>query len=134
MHWQDLQRIPGSGNTNTDSKYSATDLSPYPGLSYYRLQQTDFDGRSSFSMIRPVDFSASDSLTLYPNPTTSYINITGISKLVVSVYSSNGQIVRLPIQVNGNTVQLDLSALSAGIYYVHILQAGSMTTKIVVKE
>ncbi len=134
VHWQDLQQIPGSGNTNTDSKYSATDLSPYPGLSYYRLQQTDFDGRSSFSMIRPVDFNATSSLTVYPNPTTSYINITGISKLLVSVYNSNGQIVSVPIRINGNTVLLDLSAVSAGIYYVHILQAGSLTTRIVVKE
>jgi hypothetical protein len=85
-------------------------------------------------LFQPVDFNATDSLTVYPNPTTSYINITGASKLLVSVYDSNGQIVRVPIRVNGNSALLDLSAVSAGIYYIHILQAGSLATKIFVKE
>ncbi len=40
-----IATIPGAGNNTGDKKYSYTDLNPLPDLSFYRLLQTDIDGK-----------------------------------------------------------------------------------------
>lgn len=52
--WFDMERIDGNGSSG--ESYSANDKQPYAGTSYYRLVQTDFDGRKTYSAIRPVLF------------------------------------------------------------------------------
>ena len=133
-HWQDLQRIPGSGNTGTDSRYSAIDPNPLTGISYYRLDQTDLDGKQSFSMIRKVSFQTTTSVNVYPNPATNIAYVSGTGKLQVSLYSSGGQFVNVPLQINGNTVSLNIAGLPAGIYYIHIQEAGGSSIRVLVKE
>ncbi|MBK9047972.1 MAG: hypothetical protein IPL74_15250 [Bacteroidetes bacterium] len=52
----------GAGNSNYQLSYAFTDTEPYRGLSYYRLKQTDFDGRSSYSEIVAVMLTDKNSL------------------------------------------------------------------------
>src|SRR5204863_239315 len=40
-----LGRITGAGNNNNYQDYYFEDISPLRGINYYRLSQTDFDGR-----------------------------------------------------------------------------------------
>ncbi|TVQ93864.1 MAG: hypothetical protein EA393_01670 [Bacteroidetes bacterium] len=40
---------PGAGNSNAVLRYSYTDRNPHPGISYYRLKQTDYDGSFEYS-------------------------------------------------------------------------------------
>ena len=42
--WQDVVRIPGAGNSNSQIDYSWFDTAPPVGVSYYRLKQTDYNG------------------------------------------------------------------------------------------
>lgn len=44
--WQNVARIPGAGNSNSLIDYSWFDTAPPWGVSYYRLKQTDYDGKS----------------------------------------------------------------------------------------
>ncbi|MCP4458054.1 MAG: hypothetical protein GY816_08535 [Cytophagales bacterium] len=39
-----LAQVDGAGTFTSALNYFLTDTSPYNGLSYYRLSQTDFDG------------------------------------------------------------------------------------------
>lgn len=73
LEYEKVSIIDGSGNSNHELSYSTTDTEPYEGLSYYRLKQTDFDGKFSYSKIQAVDFNLSPEfyLNVYPNPTTS---------------------------------------------------------------
>ncbi len=81
----------GAGNSSVLLKYSAVDSSPYPGLSYYRLKQTDFDGKFNYSKIVPVTMDAEAEYLLYPNPATfgqsSLLSITSATdkKILVVV-------------------------------------------------
>ncbi len=66
-----FDNIKGAGNSHTVLNYSTIDKEPYPGTSYYRLKQTDFDGKFTLSKIvavnitRPASQSAFD---VFPNP------------------------------------------------------------------
>jgi hypothetical protein len=44
VDFQRLAVLPGAGNSSMVHNYAWTDESPLPGISYYRLIQTDFDG------------------------------------------------------------------------------------------
>lgn len=43
--WELIATLTGAGNSNELLTYNYTDYQPYEGVSYYRLTQTDYDGR-----------------------------------------------------------------------------------------
>lgn len=67
-----IAKIDGKGNSNIKNDYSALDTNPINGINYYRLRQTDFDEKSSFSKIISFNFSEINfknaSITVFPNP------------------------------------------------------------------
>jgi hypothetical protein len=42
--WSELNKIQGAGNSNMEISYSSQDTNPRPGVQYYKLRQTDYDG------------------------------------------------------------------------------------------
>ena len=43
--WSELCKVPGAGNSNIELSYSVKDTNPQPGVQYYKLRQTDYDGQ-----------------------------------------------------------------------------------------
>jgi hypothetical protein len=73
FEYQELARVQGAGNSTTILNYSRFDDAPYTGASYYRLKQTDFDGKTTYSKLQKVNFNetaydGASQLELYPNP------------------------------------------------------------------
>ena len=71
---------------------------------------------------------------LFPNPVSDNLTITYESmrnekELILSIYSSNGQFIR-QIQLNPQqkTIQVNVSALSSGLYF-YTINNGNITTK-----
>lgn len=68
--------VPGAGNSSSNITYANTDASPKAGISYYRLKQTDYDGKFQYSKVVSVtNQSQQDNLsnslsveTVGPNP------------------------------------------------------------------
>jgi hypothetical protein len=56
----EIVNVKGAGNSNEILNYKTKDKSPLSGLSYYRLKQTDFDGKTSYSNIVPINVAISD--------------------------------------------------------------------------
>ncbi|MCB0767942.1 MAG: T9SS type A sorting domain-containing protein, partial [Flavobacteriales bacterium] len=56
MAFEEVLNVPGALNSSTLLAYSELDRAPYPGLSYYRLRQTDTDGSSTYSNVVSVLF------------------------------------------------------------------------------
>lgn len=76
-----LGEVAGNGTTNLQMDYSFTDHSPYLGLSYYRLSQTDFDGTTEIFPVVSVLFEGNKGFGVYPNPVSdSYMKLI-ISKM-----------------------------------------------------
>ncbi|HMT29224.1 MAG TPA: T9SS type A sorting domain-containing protein, partial [Bacteroidia bacterium] len=127
--FEEISKVDGAGNSNVVLNYSYTDEHPYSGISYYRLKQIDFDGKFSYSQVVAVRINESDEeLLVYPNPATDYILISFMAagkeeySLKISdaagrtVISKTGEMIR-----NINFIELDVSELSRGIYFMEIM-------------
>lgn len=51
--------VAAAGNSSTATNYSFTDVAPATGLNYYRLKETDLDGKSMYSVVKTVTFPTS---------------------------------------------------------------------------
>lgn len=118
-NWTPLVAIEGAGNTNSTSHYSWTDKNPLSGDSYYRIKQTDYDGRKDYSDIKSLNIAA-NKIELYPNPTSDLLNIKSentIDKSEIMVLNSFGQNVTTHITIR-NSNQIDVSLLPTGFYAI----------------
>lgn len=118
----------GAGNSNSWLNYSWVDHSPLSGINYYRLKQTDFDGTSTYSTIRTVDFNQASALNnpwvnVYPNPANDgqvYLSFGSIesSEVQVSIYNLAGQLLQQYQGSNqsGETLKINIQDLPVGLY------------------
>lgn len=69
-NWEVVSTVDGAGNSSQLVEYFDTDYNPFDGTSYYRLKQTDFNGRFSYSNVVPVNLTTKDDvyLSLFPSP------------------------------------------------------------------
>ena len=130
--WMDVLQVPGNGTTSTTQYYSAFDQQPFAGISYYRLKQTDIDGKISYSPIVSVKLEEENSgVSVYPNPAISQlvIHFPSNGNYQVALAGIDGQIVRNSVSVSVSDLTIDVSQFKAGIYFVHILHEGHSETK-----
>ena len=142
ISWEFVASVPGAGNSTTTINYNATDESPYSGVSYYRLKQTDYDGQYTYSDISLIDINASfNKLSVIPNPAKNNAVITfGASEIgnnaLVSLYDCTGRLIYTTnlTTINGiNTLMLDVSNYSNGMYFVTVaIPQKQYTAKIMV--
>ncbi|MBN8703676.1 MAG: T9SS type A sorting domain-containing protein [Bacteroidetes bacterium] len=78
ISFEQVAIVTGAGNSAQTLHYSITDPKPYMGISYYRLQQTDFDGKFTYSQLASVEFESlkleSSRFNIFPNP-ANYNNL-----------------------------------------------------------
>jgi hypothetical protein len=124
VHFEKAGEIDGAGNSHAVLNYTYTDREPYEGTSYYRLKQTDFDHKETYSRIVTVKVTASK-FKIYPNPTQDAV-IVDLNDLknqfvTVEIYTLKGErMMKKAILVNDDIFQLpiDLSGYSPGIYNI----------------
>lgn len=80
LTFDEIAEVPGAGNSNQPIDYSIYDDSPVLGTTYYRLKQTDFDGKYEYFDIVAVNYSKNNEgtcvLKVYPNPCPGRCAIT----------------------------------------------------------
>jgi len=116
-----------NGNSSVTLDYTYTDVTPFAGHNYYRLQQNDIDGQQSYSGTVDVYFGNETFITLYPNPVTTELNVEINTPKATTVYvkimEATGRIVRtieMSLQAGNNTGKVDLHSLADGVYMVSI--------------
>ncbi|RYZ23035.1 MAG: T9SS type A sorting domain-containing protein, partial [Chitinophagaceae bacterium] len=104
-------------------RYSHSDLNLTSGVTLYRLQQVDIDGRTKYSDSRSVRGPGQGSrVLLYPNPSSGTANLQfasadGLRDVLVTDMSG-----RVLHQWRGvNTQNLQLANLAPGVYSVKII-------------
>jgi hypothetical protein len=139
--FESVIQIDGAGNSSSVLNYSAEDKDPYEGISYYRLKQTDFNGRSSYSHLAMLEFhhDAEFSFNLYPNPNDgSAFNISIDSKkddeVLVVVYDALGKETYSKVIITGSNnddvYAMDPSGkLNSGIYLITATSQQSIQSK-----
>lgn len=116
-------------NDANNKEYRFTDNLPFTGNNYYRLKVKKLDGSSEYTNTRVVYFDMRQQavIKLYPNPATEQVSVElptdflGLNT-IVNIYSASGAIV-ISRKVMGNqsaVLSLNISALAAGNYYLHV--------------
>jgi hypothetical protein len=134
------KKVAGSGNSSETKNYQTEDYDYFMPVTYYRLKQTDNDGKYAYSKIISVrrEKTSGLKLDLYPNPTSGIVNINTYAssneQLEVSVKDASGKtlINQMVYILEGyNVREIDLNMLSSGIYFVEIKsQSESIVKKI----
>ena len=57
INFEYIGKVNGAGNSTQNSDYFTTDYNVRPVINYYRLRQTDFDGKSTMSEVIAIDNS-----------------------------------------------------------------------------
>ncbi|GHU86026.1 hypothetical protein FACS1894153_2330 [Bacteroidia bacterium] len=75
-----------------------------------------------------------ETISIYPNPTTDIINISGKDMSIINIYDMAGRVVKVQV-VNNNNTSINVENLKAGNYIVNIItkQGDIRSTKIVKK-
>lgn len=134
--WETIDQIEGYGNKQTPSNYKTFDYNPLFGISYYRIIQTDFDGKRSTSKYVFVENNKNEELEVFPNPSNGVFKIKGGDTKVekVIVFNSNGEVVVLLTPNHNGVMSLDLSEYVSGVYTIQtVSKSGFKTRKIILK-
>jgi hypothetical protein len=136
-HWSPIGTVAGAGNSHSILSYSFIDQEAAEGFNYYRLQQVDYNGKSSFSTIRSLNFGSELSISIFPNPaqdalTVQIYNLKG--DVTIELINTLGQSVLIKTNATASNT-LDLSGMSAGVYYANITgtEMETVIEKILVK-
>ncbi len=123
-----------NGNSTTELDYVAQDPNPFSGTSYYRLKQTDLDGKFTYSNIVSVNFDKKPSVAIYPNPTTGTVYVGGLDISVNSLQAqwfdvSGKYLLGETVPVQGGIARLD-AHFNNGVYLLRVM-ASDGTFKLV---
>ena len=90
QEWITVDVLSGAGNSNQNLEYSSTDDSPVGNLIYYRLTQTDYDGKSeSFKVVAVMNSEVVDAELLYIVNMAGQIVDENYNGIVIEYYSDN---------------------------------------------
>ena len=123
--WETIKKVDAAGNSSLLINYATIDENPYYGMNYYRLKQVDFDGQISYSEIRSVNLDATESITVYLEPSNSNLIIQnkGIEEKQIQLINEVGQAVEITkISTSKDLIQYDTSKLTNGVYYVLVVE------------
>lgn len=135
VSYETIATVSGAGNSSSILDYSFIDNNPINGMSYYRLTQTDYDGRfetfDAVSINRIQDFQE---VKVGPNPTSDYIYINLASDFpegTIQLYNTIGALVK-NINIDANKITIDVTDLNSGAYIVIIRQQNTTINKQIV--
>ncbi len=122
-------KVKGAGNSTQKLSYSMKDMKPLPGVSYYRLSQTDFNGKITSFKPMPIDNNKVYTFNVFPNPSQGdefFVTLSGEianKEILVVVYNETGQMTYSKVVLTGSSNNLlqaidPSNKLSPGVYLV----------------
>ncbi|MEY4902502.1 MAG: hypothetical protein RLZZ292_317, partial [Bacteroidota bacterium] len=127
--------IDGNGTTAKTSHYDYTDAQVEKGKTYYyRLRQLDNDSKETLSAVEVASLKNTGlwDVQLQPNPAHEQVELTlwgnDLNESQVRILRTNGQLVReLTVSKKNNT--LNINDLTTGIYFIQVVNEGTVVTK-----
>ena len=143
QHFSSIGSLPGAGDNTGEKVYTFTDASPLTDLSFYRLVQTDIDGKKTYFEIRKILNQAGNisSVLVSPNPfssdLTAFITVDRSQKVYVTLTDMNGRILKATsgIYSPGSTeFRLKSTDLAKGVYLLKISGENFSASKKVIRN
>lgn len=140
--WSSVGQVDAVGNSTELNSYSIEDVNP-TSVAYYRLKELSLDNQIQYSDIILVKrFKRSvGQATVFPMPVDDKLTIQFESpsqeSAVMNVMDVEGRIVStksIELEDNINTIDLDVSNLTSGIYFISVQnQSNSIREKFIKK-
>ncbi|MEM7039063.1 MAG: T9SS type A sorting domain-containing protein, partial [Bacteroidota bacterium] len=122
--------VEAIGNSHVLNEYTFTDRNPFIGTARYKIVQVDLNGDQDETEILSVNYDAPRGLSwefVGPVPTRDFVKLSFLADenqtLNLQVVDMRGAIaVQQTVQamVGSNSLQIDLSSLESGIYYLRL--------------
>ncbi|MBI3502200.1 MAG: T9SS type A sorting domain-containing protein [Bacteroidetes bacterium] len=135
-NFEAIGKIKGAGNSSAIRKYEFTDIEPplSTAVAYYRLKQTDYDGKYEYFNSASVHCLPQDGFLIYPNPAndnvTIEINLSEETNLSITFLNLLGQNLLMRsefISKGTHTLNFSLKEFPAGVYAVEIVSGKTKT-------
>ena len=109
--------VNGAGNSNTTLFYNFIDEHPFNGINYYRLKQTDFDGKYSYSDIIAIKSNNNEYHVNYSNNLLSVTSL-GEKNATIEIYDLLGKLIYSNTFLSNQIIST--SKFNAGVYIIKI--------------
>ena len=120
-HFEIIGNIPTKGNEQSGKNdYQFKDVSPQPGVQYYRLKMIDKDSRYKYSTTVKVLYDGLIQVKMFPNPADNFVMLQNVREYnSVSITNMSGRKL-LSKTIDNNECKLDISTLPKGVYVVEL--------------
>lgn len=123
--WDVIGKVAAKGNSSVATNYSFTDGNPGSGTIEYRIHGYDKDGRPTVSPVKAVRTTAIASVSVYPNPATSYVNIsipaTESSTAHIRLIGQTGQVLAEKTGAGGTVQTFSVGNYPPGNYLIQVI-------------
>lgn len=129
-NWENIAKIDGSLNSYEILEYSFIDEHLMNDKPYYRLKQTDIDGKFTYSDIISIAISEGKNIKIFPNPSsTGIFNIEINSKHYQKYTIHDMRSLKLDeIKIDNNLLTIDLTKYASGIYLINFYSKNGIET------
>jgi hypothetical protein len=119
VEWEKVGTVDGAGTSLDVRNYSFWDHDPYPGVSYYRLQQTDFNGDFDHSELRAVEIEEDFGFVVFPNPNsgTFFIKYTPVIK-EIRIRDIQGRLINFEML---GPAEISMLSAAQGTYIIEMI-------------
>lgn len=117
--WENIAEIKAQ---KSQQQYLFDDEKPQAGNNYYRIEMIDINGNISYSGISMVSEQLNQTLRLYPNPASDYLNITAKNSAhLILIRDEYGRVVKsINISLPTDNIKISITELKHGAYFVQI--------------
>lgn len=139
--FKEVGSIKANGNTNVTSTYNFTDVNALANNNkvYYKLKSVDVDGSFEWSNIVIVSAKQANnnSIDIYPNPFNTNVTLSLVDNTpaIIEVVSMQGlSVYNATTNSNNLFVNVNLTQLTSGVYFIKVTQNGNTTVQKLVKQ
>ncbi|MGB0929644.1 MAG: SdrD B-like domain-containing protein [Chitinophagales bacterium] len=143
VNFKAVSVVDGAGNSSAANSYNFLHRDAPNGVSYYRLDQTDFDGTSTSSNVISLvrGEGGFNLIEVMPVPARDFVNLTFTSiedvEVTGQLHSVSGKVLAtFKVDAKGglNTIKVDVSRYPIGVYLLTINNGNQLLSTKVIKE
>lgn len=137
INWNTIATVNAANNSSQRIDYSIADNAPVKGINYYRLKSVDRDTKYTYSPVKTALFKSAYTIEVAPNPAKNIVHVyiakTGTQAAKVQLLNVNGTVIYNTTSSQSH-IQIDVSGISKGLYFVKVMEADTVTVLRVVVE
>jgi hypothetical protein len=134
-----IATVQSMGNSSEKQDYSYIDEHPADGLNYYRIRQVDLDGKHTATHVKQVYIhcNGDDAIRVFPTVSNNTVNVIlpkRYEDVTVTVLTTLGQKVNVPVEKTNGSYRINIAPLAAAMYMIHIQKGEEVKTFKIVRE